>query len=356
MGLFDNMLKDNESLFVNEVALDYDFMPKIMKFRENEQQRIAVCIRPLFQKRNGSNIIVHGAPGIGKTVATKKILENLEEETDEIIPIYINCWQNNSTYKIILEICEKLNYRLTMNKNTIELMKIVIGLLNKKSSVLVFDEIDKTDDLDFLYTFLEQLYRKTIVLVTNYKTHVLKMDDRIKSRLTPETLEFRPYNSAEIEGILRQRLEWAFVSGVWEEEAFQLVAAKTLELEDMRKGLYLLKESGNAAEMKSSRKITIEHVKTAIEKLESFSATDVSQLSENEKQILELVKQNPNSKMGDLFKQVQEKTNDSISYKTFQRTVEKLTKQKLITAKKITGGAEGSTKILNSQEKKLTEF
>ncbi|MBD3260036.1 AAA family ATPase [Candidatus Woesearchaeota archaeon] len=356
MGLFDNMLKDNESLFMNEIALDYDFMPKILKFRENEQQRIAECIRPLFQKRNGSNMIVHGAPGIGKTVAAKKVLENLEEETDDIIPIYINCWQNNSTYKIILEMCEKLNYKLTMNKNTVELMKIVVGLLNKKTSVLVFDEIDKADDLDFLYTFLEQLYRKSIILITNYKTHVLKMDDRIKSRLTPETLEFKPYNSEEINGILRQRLEWAFVNSVWDEEAFQLVAAKTLEFEDMRKGLYLLKESGNAAETKSSRKITMEHVKKAIEKLESFSKTDLSQLSDNEKKILELIKQNPNCRMGDLYKQVQEKTKDSISYKTFQRTVEKLAKLKLITAKKITGGAEGSTKILNPKEKKLTEF
>ncbi|MBW2986995.1 AAA family ATPase [Candidatus Woesearchaeota archaeon] len=356
MGLFDGMLKDDESLFMNEIALEYDFMPKILKYRENEQQRIATCIKPLFQKRNGSNIIVHGSPGIGKTVATRKVLEELEEQTDEIIPIFINCWQNNSTYKIVLDICDKLNYKLTMNKNTVELMKIIIGLLNKKSCILVFDEIDKTDDLDFLYTFLEQLYRKTIILITNYKKDVLKIDDRIKSRLTPETLEFRPYNSAEVEGIIRQRADWAFVNGVWDEDAFQLVVAKTLELEDMRKGLYLLKESGNAAEMKASKKITTEHVKTAIEKLESFSAKDLSQLSANEKKILKLIKSNPNTKMGDLFKQLQEKENIDMSYKTFQRTIEKLTKLKLITAKKITGGAEGSTKIINPQEKKLTEF
>ena len=70
MGLFDDMLKDNESLFINEIALDYDFKPKNIPHREGQQQHIAACIKPLFQKRNGSNLIIHGLPGIGKNSAS----------------------------------------------------------------------------------------------------------------------------------------------------------------------------------------------------------------------------------------------------------------------------------------------
>ena len=120
MGLFDNMLKDHESLFRDTVPLDYDYMPKLILYRENKQQHIASCIQPLFQKRNGRNTLIHGPPGIGKTVATRHVLRELEEETDEIEPIYINCWQKNTSYKVIVELCEKLNYRFTHNKKTDE--------------------------------------------------------------------------------------------------------------------------------------------------------------------------------------------------------------------------------------------
>ena len=117
MGIFDNMLSSDESLFRDMVALDYDYLPKILPYRENEQKYMAVCIKPLFSKRNGKNLFIHGAPGIGKTAATKHILKDLQEETEDIIPIFINCWQKNTTYKIMIDICEQLEYRFTHKRD-----------------------------------------------------------------------------------------------------------------------------------------------------------------------------------------------------------------------------------------------
>ena len=190
MGVFDSMLKDNESLFMDPIALDYDFMPKIVPYREKEQQQIAICIKPLFSNRNGKNILIHGPPGIGKTVDVIHVIKELEEKTDDIIPIYINTWQKNTTYKIVIELCDQLSYKFTHNKKTEELFSIVQKDLNKKSVVICFDEIDKVEDLDFLYMLLEQIYRKTINMITNYKSWALEMDERIKSRLALEFLEF----------------------------------------------------------------------------------------------------------------------------------------------------------------------
>ncbi len=90
MPLFDDMLKQGESLFLNPEVLDFDYQPKLVPFRENHQNFIASCIKPLFQKRNGKNIFISGSPGIGKTVSCKHVLKELEEQTNEIIPIYIN--------------------------------------------------------------------------------------------------------------------------------------------------------------------------------------------------------------------------------------------------------------------------
>jgi len=159
MALFKDMLKADESLFRNEIALDYSFMPKLAPYRESQQRYIAACIKPLFQKRNGKNLFIYGKPGIGKTLICKKVLDAIEEETDEeILPIYINCWKTNTSFKIMNEICKAIDYKFTQNKRTEELFEIIKQILNKKSVVFCFDEIDKVEDLDFAYSILEDIY------------------------------------------------------------------------------------------------------------------------------------------------------------------------------------------------------
>ncbi len=355
--LFKDMLQSGESLFKNEIALNFDFQPKLIPFREIHQKTIASCIKPLFQRRNGKNLFIHGMPGVGKTVACKHVLQELEEQTDEIILIYINCWQKNTAYKIVLEICNIIGYKLVQNKKTEELFKIIKEVLNKKQVVFVFDEIDKMEDFNFIYSILEDIYRKTIILITNYKEWFLTLEQRIRSRLTPETLEFKPYTAKETKEILHQRLEYAFVPNVFEQNAFNLIADKTYELKDIRCGLHLMKEAALIAEDKSSRKITLEHAKLALDKLDEFSVKNDTDLDSGMRFILKLIKNNSGKKIGELHKIYQEAGGES-AYRTFQRKISKLEEDKFITVSKTEGGKLGNTSIINygSTTKKLTEF
>lgn len=355
MGLFDDVLKGNESLIRNEDALDYEFLPKILPYREKEQQYLATCIKPLFQNRSGRNLLLHGAPGIGKTAATKAVLRDLEEETDDIHTIYINCWQKNTTYKVLLEICDQVGYKFTQNKKTTELFDVAQRIINKTAAVFVFDEIDKAEDFDFLYFVLEDIYHKSIFLLTNYKNWLIELDERIKSRLTPELVEFKQYNEAETRSIMKERTSYAFPPGVWEESAFELVAKKTAQLKDIRSGLFLMREAALQAEEKAGKKITEEHVRAAVTKLDDFTIKNSAELMADEQLILNVVKAHTGSKIGDLYKYYQKKDGAG-SYKTFQRKIKKLEEGKFIDVEKTMGGTEGNTTIVHQANKKLTEF
>lgn len=346
MTLFKDMLKEGESLFKDPVALDFDYIPKLLPYREKEQRYVAECIKPLLKQRNGRNLFIYGAPGIGKTAAIKWVLRDLEEETDEVIPIYINCWKQNTTFKILVEICEQIGYRFTQNKKTNQIFEIIKEHMNKSSVVFAFDEVDKVEDLDFLYMILEEIFKKTIILITNFKDYILNLDERIKSRLVADSLEFKQYEDKEIAGILKSRLKYAFVPKVWDEKALSAAIKKTAEIKDIRSGLYILKEAGTLAEDESSRKIKINHVEKAIEKLENFSIKNSSELEEDLQEILEIIKQNSGSKIGELYKKYQEK-GAKTTYKTFQRKIEILEKNKFISVKKTMGGSEGNTSIVS---------
>jgi cell division control protein 6 len=357
MGVFDDMLKGDESLFKNPIALDFDYQPKLVPHREREQKHIASCMKPLFQNRNGRNIFVFGAPGIGKTVATKHILRELEEKTDEIIPIYVNCWQKNTTYKIVLAICDAINYKFTQNKKTDELFEIIKKVLNKRCAVFVFDEIDKMDDFTFLYSILEEIYKKSIILVTNEKEWLSSLDKRIKSRLATQSLEFKPYNLSETKNILKQRLDHAFVKDVFDKESLEMVANKTFELSDIRIGLHILKESANIAEDQALRSVNLEHVKKAISELSDFTLKKEESLDDDAKLVLDIVKKNSGKKIGDIYRAYKEAGGEAV-YKTFQRRIKKLEQSRFVTLSKIIGGAAGKTTIVKITDttKKLTEF
>ena len=350
MALFENMLGSGESLFKDEDILDFSHQPKIMKYREEQQRGMAECIQPLFQNRNGKNLFVYGVPGIGKTLACKKVIEEVEEKAEDIEQIYVNCWHKNTSFKVYLELCDCLGYKMTQNKGGEELFKIIKEKLNDKSVVFVFDEVDKVEDFDFLYSILEGIYRKTIILITNYKDFLNNLEERIRSRLMLDNLEFKPYNFKETEGILRQRIDYAFVPGVLDEEAFQLILKKTVELGDIRAGLRMLREAGLNAENRSSKKIIVDDAKVALDKLDEYNLESSDNLNESLRFILNIIKKNSDTKMKDLFEIYQEKGGEA-AYRSFFRKVEKLADDKFVFLEKKKGGAEGTTTIVKCTKK-----
>lgn len=356
MAHFGNILSSEESLFKNEIALDYSFIPKMIPYREIQQKLIAAAVQPLFNERNGKNLLIHGLPGVGKTVACKHVINEIEEHTEDIHVIYINCWQRKTTYQIALEMCDILGNKFTQNKKTEELMEMIKDTINKDSAVIVFDEVDKLEDVDLLYYLLEELYKKSIILLTNYKEWIVNLDERIKSRLTAELLEFKPYNQAETKGILKDRMSYAFVSGVWENDAFDIVSEKTYSQKDIRQGLYLMKEAGNNAESRASRKIEKRDVEDAIIKLDEFNIKNPEELEDDTQFILDIIKKNSGEKIGDIHKKYLEEGGKR-AYKSFQRKVKTLEQGKFIDTEKLTG-ASGNTTLLKykEKEKKLTEF
>jgi len=355
MAMFKDMLRGGETLFRDTVVLDYDFQPKVMQFRENEQMRFATAVRPLLQGNNGRNLFVYGAPGIGKTTACKNVIRELEEETDEIIAIYVNCWKENTTFKIFSKIAEELGFKFIQNKKTSELFALIKGKLNKGAAVLIFDEIDKLEDTNFLYTFLEDIYRKTIIMITNYRDSYSDLDERIRSRLGPEFLFFRAYNESEVAGILKQRRDYAFVQSAWDEEAFKEIVEKCTDSKDLRIGLYLMREAGNIAEEKSSKSVTISHVAEAGKKVDDFHIKPKDELEADLQNILELVKAHSGNKIGDVY-QAYQKNGGEMSYKSFQRRVMKLKEGRFISTEKLSGKDGNTTIVRYSAERKLTDY
>ena len=341
-------LIDYSGIFKNEDALTYEFVPKVLPFRENEQQEIVNAIKPVLDKRDGRNLLIYGIPGIGKTAATKNVLRELEEKSD-VYPIYINAWKYNTSYKFVIELAHQVGYMLTANKSTNEILEKVASILNRNGSVIVIDEIDKLDDTELLYSLQEDLYRKSLIMITNYREWYSLLDQRLRSRLLPTELYFKPYSLEEVRTILSQRIDYAFKPNVWNKQALSMIVEKTFRSKDIRIGLFLLRESGRIAEQEFSSSIEERHVEKALALLPEFTASNI-ELEDKDREILELVKSNPGRKIGELF-ELYKKSGGSLSYKSFQRRINKLADGKYISIKKTHSG--GNTTII---DRKINDY
>jgi len=337
------MLTADECIFKNIHVLEFDYQPKLIRYRENQQFEIANSIKPLFKNQNGGNILVYGSSGIGKTLACKHVIKELEDETDQIIPIYINCWQHNTTYKIALNICEQLKYPFTNNKKGVELFKEISERINKYSAVFIFDEIDKAEDLDFLYTITEHIFKYSIILITNNKGKLLSsIDNRIRSRLFLECVEFKKYTLEETKGILKERVDYAFCKGCFDNDAFEFAVNQTKKRGDIRSGLLILLKSGKYADDKSSKHVKLEHVKSILDKIDKYAIKGSSDLDDATRNILDLVKKKNGETITKLFDSYKA-SNGELGYRSFYRRIKALELNKYIAVTKVFGGKKGNT-------------
>jgi len=360
MSSFD-FLGSEQTIFSNPDALDPDFIPKLLPHRENEQQFVATAIKPLFHGRTGISLIVSGPSGIGKTVSVKRVVMDLEEheEADNIAKLNINCWKANTTYKVLSEIATQLGLRFIQNLKTNELINKVISRLEQYDGVvIVLDVIDKADDTDFLYHILENIKKRTIILLTNEPNINAQLDYRIISRLTPETLEFKEYTASETFDILKERLKYAFYQDTWSSEAFAELSKVASGYKDIRVGITLLKITGELAEQESSKKVTLGHVKEAVKRISTLKPAAANKTFKDEEiLVLEICEKHSGKTTGELYKEYKI-TGGEKSEKTFKRTLNALEKKRLIKLTPTGEGFQGRSSIIEylGPEKRLTDF
>jgi len=254
-------LGSEETIFSNIDSLSPDFVPKLLPYRENEQKEIANALEPLLKDRSGRNLFIYGKAGIGKTHAVKRVLEDLSEFG--LPSIFINCWVHSESNAIIEAIAKQLGI---IAEPSIERIKNRLG---SSAIVFAFDEIDQAKGLNFLYAILEEINMAGIILISNKPEFIATLDERIRSRLQPQIIEFRNYKPEEIKGILKERRKYAFYEETWSEEAIKLLEEKTIEKADIRFGLILMRNAGLNAEQDASRIVLKKHVEQALEKLQS---------------------------------------------------------------------------------------
>jgi len=338
-GLFKDILMDNETLFKDETILDYKFQPEEMPERDNEIKEVASYIKPLLQNRLGSNVFIHGMPGLGKTASIKYIFNELKDNSD-IVPVHINCWESQTTHTIALDIARRIGMLYPpKGVPTEEIINNAMRKLREKGTVICLDEVDKIKDLDIIYSLLN-LERVSIIMVTNNAKYKNYIEPRLISRLNLKNLEFKPYTTREMKNILERRAKQAFYPGVVTEGVIQEISVNSGT--DVRKAITMLLEAGRRAEKDASKKILVKHVEEAVR---TMTINLPQELSKHEEQIINIIKDSPGIISGDAYKNYRE-IHGELSIRSFRRYINRLSKQGIVKATDTGEGFQGRSRKL----------
>lgn len=289
---FETFLR-KESVFFDKRVLQSAYIPETILHREEQTKQIANILAPALKGDKPSNIFIYGKTGTGKTLTvkytTQKLIEIAERENVPLKIIYVNCKLKRSAdteYRLIAQLATELGKSIPpTGLPTEEVYKAFIRALNKQQQnyILILDEIDqlvnKTGD-NVLYN-LTRINEETesqisIIGISNDLMFVDNLDPRVRSSLSEEEIVFPPYNALQIQSILKQRAELTFNKDVLEQGVVEKCAAYAArDHGDARRALELLRVAGEVADRKNIKKIKIEHIDEAEEKIDRDRIIDI---------------------------------------------------------------------------------
>ena len=341
-GLFSDVLMHDETLFIDESLFDYKYVPEKMPERDNEIKEIAESIKPLLSERRGSNLFIYGRPGIGKTASIKFVFNELKKTSSEVTPIHINCWSNQSTHAIALELARKSGLIFPPKGVPADLIikNAIKKLKEKKGLIICFDEADRVNELSIIYQLLKELDNTNFILISNNNEWKAYIEPRLLSRLNLKNLEFKDYNEEQMNEILSRRAGMALRQGVINKELINLIAGKSKG--DVRRGMALIIESARLAERDASREILKKHVENTIINLKDDAPTG---LSNEEKRVFKAIKDNEGEISGRVYADYLNNEGE-LTLRSFRRYIKIIERMGLITIEGTGEGFHGKSRRL----------
>ena len=323
-------LFDIDSIIIKEEKyLSEDFAPEEILHRDGQKQEIANSLKPAIIGRSPRNIFIYGPTGTGKTSLINWIFHELNNSTQKSRCVYVNVWKKDTTHAILTELLRQLNIFKNQKQSRNELLDRLSKDIESKDYKLIIclDEVDQLRDDEILYTFSRNGYG--LVLISNDKYALIDIDERIKSSLSLNSIEFPQYRPEDIQDIIKTRSVVALIPNSIKDEYLRIISYQSKG--DARVALDILKKSALNAESENSKVIDIKHVKQAIDEKEFLRKNKLlPRLNKHQRLLYDIIEAEKEIESGKLYDAYCKKSESPVIARTYRKFMTFLVNQKVI--------------------------
>lgn len=299
----DSKFADDVEIMENATVLEEDWTPNRLICRGDLVEQYRSVFKPIYKGRPPQSAFLYGDTGVGKTAATRLLLEELQDDIaeknrvvddDEKVNfdiVWINCQNNTkphseetSSYQIAIAIINSLRDKGNKISGTgyaaQDIYDIMYDELKELGEriLIVLDEVDRIKDDDTLLYDLPRARdngyvdnaRIGVIGISNDYTYRKNLSPKVKDSLCETEFKFPAYDAIELKEILKSRSENALHEDTYDEEALAKCSALAYQEASgsARRAIRLLRRSAEVAEEAGSPTIEDTHIQQADKDLE----------------------------------------------------------------------------------------
>lgn len=309
-----DLFEEKTNVFDEEYKLTEEWTPNDMPEREEEVSEMYNTFSALERSitdddklSETEHCIVYGKAGQGKTVGARIVLDNFERLPDrmdsdkEVHTFEVSLKDVSTSYQAAGSILAEIDPEIESAPEGYSLANLHSKLFNRLDEIgghviLFLDEIDNLgSDDDLLYEIprarnkgkLENAH-VSILGVSNDLQFQASLGAKAKDSFDVNEVNFSPYNADQLRSILENRVEVGFKNGAVNHGVITRTAALAAsDTGSARQALRLIRKAGDVACSNNSETVTEEHLKSAIDKIESVNITNtLSTLTMNDQAVL----------------------------------------------------------------------
>ena len=182
--------------------LTESYQPEKVLHREEQLKKINEVFKTFNKFQMGSNLLLQGYSGSGKTTTITKALKDKNGNY-----VFVSGAQNKTSYKLLKSIFD-------LNFNTLE-RTLSEGIKKFKNypKIIVIDEVNKLKngvELKDFFDNLNTIYRETscpIIIITNQRGIIGLIPQDARLTLLFEKIDFKSYNPLQLNDIVEERVK-----------------------------------------------------------------------------------------------------------------------------------------------------
>ncbi len=281
---------ERPKIFKNRSVLDPQYVPDNLQGREREVDELQHYLGYVLDGGRPPHLLVVGVPGSGKTTSVLYVTKQLLRVAERTRVLYTVA--SGTAYQVAARLARSAGLDVPLKGlGFVEVWDSLERVIKEGMTIAVLDEVDKMlmrDGERLLYHLSRHPSVSIVAISNNLGVLSLIQDVRVSSSFIPRKIFFPPYNTSQLENILRHRAEQAFYDGVLRGGVIPFCAALAAKRNgDARYALNLLSAAADVAIRKGSEEVTEEDVRIAEGEIErEFIRQSIERLSESQRILL----------------------------------------------------------------------